>query len=88
GSNNSVSRENATKAKHILDQGWRNRIYSGPFFVYTYENQEGEKFGNALGVVSFLQTVVKKRFPKVFDFFQGLTENHFKLTNGKASAKC
>lgn len=87
GNNNSASRENAAKAKHILDQDWKNRIYSGPFFVYTYENQEGKKYGNALGVASFLQTVVKKRFPEVFDFFQGLTENQFKLTNGKASAK-
>lgn len=87
GSNNSASRENADKAKHILDQGWRNRIYNGPFFVYTFENQQGEKYGNALGVASFLQAAVKKRFPKVFDFSQGLTENQFKLTTGKAGAK-
>ena len=41
GNNNSVSRENADKAKHILDQDWKNRIYNGQFVVYTYKNQEG-----------------------------------------------
>jgi hypothetical protein len=42
GSNNTSSRECSDKAKRVLDQDWRNRIYNGQFIVYTYANQEGE----------------------------------------------
>lgn len=87
GNNNSVSRENADKAKHILDQDWKNRIYNGQFVVYTYKNQEGEKLGNGQGVASVLQTLVIDRFPNLFDFNKGLSENQLKLTQAKSSAK-
>ena len=87
GNNNSASRESTDKARHVLDQDWKNRIYNGQFVVYTYSNQEGEKLGNGQGVASILQTTVTARFPLVFDFAKGLSENQLKLTNGKASAK-
>jgi hypothetical protein len=87
GNNNLVSRENADKARHVLDQDWKNRIYNGQFVVYTYKNQEGEKLGNGQGVASVLQTIVTKRFPNVFDFTKGLSENQLKLTQAKSSAK-
>ncbi|SFF92363.1 hypothetical protein SAMN05660649_00012 [Desulfotomaculum arcticum] len=87
GNNNSASRESSDKARHVLDQDWKNCIYNGQFIVYTYANQEGEKLGNGQGVASVLQTIVTARFPLVFDFAKGLSENQFKLTNGKASAK-
>jgi hypothetical protein len=87
GNNNSASRENSDKARHVLDQDWKNRIYNGQFIVYTYANQEGEKLGNGQGVASVLQTIVTARFPLVFDFTKGLSETQLKLTNGKASAK-
>jgi hypothetical protein len=87
GNNNSASRESTDKARHVLDQDWKNRIYNGQFVVHTYANQEGEKLGNGQDVASVLQTIVTARFPIVFDFAKGLSENQLKLTNGKASAK-
>ncbi|NLN77497.1 MAG: hypothetical protein GX141_01075 [Armatimonadetes bacterium] len=87
GSDNSTSKECASKAKSILNQDWKNRIYSGQFVIYTYANQEGEKLGNGQGVASVLQTRVTARFPLAFDFAKGLSENQLKLTNSKASAK-
>ena len=88
GSNNMSSRESSDKAKRVLDQDWKNRIYNGQFVVYTYANQEGEKLGNGQGVASVLQTIVTNRFPYVFDFAKGLTESQLKITPAmKQSAK-
>jgi hypothetical protein len=88
GSNNSSSRESSDKAKRVLDQDWRNRIYNGQFLIYTYANQEGEKLGNGQGVASVLQTIVTTKFPYVFDFAKGLTESQLKITQTmKQSAK-
>lgn len=88
GSNNTSSRENADKAKRVLDQDWKNRIYNGQFVVYTYTNQEGEKLGNGQDVASVLQTIVMTKFPYVFDFAKGLTESQLKITPAmKQSAK-
>ncbi|MBF0233944.1 MAG: hypothetical protein HQK65_13030 [Desulfamplus sp.] len=93
GNNNPTARENTDKARHILDQDWKNRIYNGQFVVYTHSNQEGDKLGNGQGVASILQTIATSRlshnlgFNPVFDFARGLSENQLKLTNAKASAK-
>lgn len=88
GSNNTSSRESSDKAKRVLDQDWKNRIYNGPFVVYTYANQEGEKLGNGQGVASVLQTIVTTKFPDVFDFAKSLTESQLKITPAmKQSAK-
>ncbi len=87
GNNNLAARENSDKAKHILDQDWKNRIYNGQFIVYTYTNQEGEKLNSAESVASVLQTIVTNRFPFIFDFNKGLSESQLKITSGKASAK-
>ena len=86
GNNTVSSRENTDKAKRVLDQDWKNRIYNGRFIVYTHDNQGGEKFNNGQGVASVLQRVVNNRFEYSFDFTNGLTENHLKLTQGKNSA--
>ncbi|MFA6223849.1 MAG: hypothetical protein WC647_16205 [Desulfomonilaceae bacterium] len=88
GSNNTSSRESSDKAKRVLDQEWKNRIYNGQFVVHTYANQEGAKLGNVQGVASVLQTIVTNKFPYVFDFAKSLTEGQLKLTSAKASAKC
>ena len=80
GSQNTSSRESADKAKHVLDQDWKSRIYNGQFVVYAYANQEGEKLGNAQGVASVLQTIVTNKFPYVFDFAKNLTESQLKIT--------
>jgi hypothetical protein len=88
GSNNMSSRESSDKAKRVLDQDWKNRIYNGQFVVYTYANQEGEKLGNGQGVASVLQTIVTTKFPYVFDFAKSLTESQLKITPAmKQSAK-
>lgn len=78
--NNASARENSDKAKRVLDQDWKNRIYNGQFVVYTYANQEGEKTGNGQGVVSILQTIVTTQFQYLFDFAKGLNENQLKMT--------
>jgi hypothetical protein len=88
GSNNTSSRENSDKAKRVLDQDWKNRIYNGQFVVYTHTNQEGDKLGNGQGVSSVLQTIVTTKFPYVFDFAKNLTESQLKITPAmKPSAK-
>ena len=88
GSSNTSSRESADKAKRVLNQDWKNRIYSGQFVIYTYANQEGEKVGNGQGVASVLQTIVTNKFPHVFDFVKNLTESQLKITPAmKPSAK-
>ncbi len=88
GSNNTSSRENSDKAKHVLDQDWKNRIYNGQFVVYTYTNQEGEKLGNAKDVANSLQIIVTNKFQYVFDFNKGITESQLKMTPAmKQSAK-
>lgn len=80
GNQNVSSREYADKAKRVLDQDWKNRIYNGQFVIYTYANQEGEKLGNGQGVASVLQTIVTNKFQHVFDFENGLTESQLKIT--------
>lgn len=87
GSNNTSSRENSDKAKRVLDQDWKNRIYNGQFVICTYANQEGDKLGNGQGVASILQTIVTTKFPYVFDFAKSLTEGQLKITSAKQSAK-
>ena len=87
GNHNSTSRESADKARHVLDQDWKNRVYTGQFVVYTYGNPEGEKLGNGQGVASVLQTRVTTRFPLAFDFAKGLSENQLKRSSTKDSAK-
>jgi hypothetical protein len=93
GNNNQASRENSDKARHILDQDWKNRIYNGQFIVYTHRNPEGEKLGNGNDVLAVLKTIINQKIIEhaglnsLFDFTKGLTENQLKLTNGKSSAK-
>ena len=80
GGNNTSSRESSDKAKRVLDQDWKNRIYNGQFVVYTHANPEGEKLGNGQGVASVLQTIVMNKFPYVFDFAKSLSESQLKIT--------
>lgn len=88
GNQNNSSRESADKARRVLDQDWKNRIYNGQFIVYTYANQEGAKLGNGQGVASILQTIVTNKYPRVFDFVKNLTESQLKITPAiKQSAK-
>jgi hypothetical protein len=90
GNYNSSSRESTDKAKRILAQDWKTRIYNGQFVVFTYANQKGEKLGNGQDVANVLQTIVTKKFPTTqgFDFAKGINDNQMKLSQEKASAKC
>ena len=87
GNNNQQAKENARKAKDVLNREWKDRIYNGQLIVYTHENQEGEKANNAIEVYSILQAIVLKRFSHVMDFTKSLTETQLKLTSAKAVAR-
>lgn len=89
GNVNQQSKENARKAKDVLDCKWRDRIRDGAFIVWSYSCQDGEKAVGASAVHTIMQTVVLKKFPHVFDFIKGLSESQFKInTSIKRSAYC
>ena len=87
GNNNQQSKDNARKAKEILERAWKDRIHDGQFIVWTYANQDGEKATGAASVHTILQTVVLNRFKYVSDFTKGLTETQLKLTSPKQVSK-
>lgn len=84
--NGQQAKENARKAKLVLERGWKDRIHDGQFIVYSYTEQDGEKATGANAVHTILQTIVLKRYRKyqgVFDFTKGLSETQLKLTQAK-----
>lgn len=83
GNNNQQSKDNARKAKEVLDRTWKESIQEGQFIVWTYANQDGEKATGTAAVHTILQTIVRNRFPYVFDFTKGLTESQLKLVQPK-----
>lgn len=87
GNNGQQSKENAKKAKDVLERGWKDRIHDGQFIVFTYANQDGEKAAGAGAVHTIMQTIVLKRFKHVQDFTKGLSETQLKLTTPKPVAK-
>lgn len=87
GNNIQQSKENAKKAKDVLERDWKERIHDGQFIVFNYANQEGEKATGAGAVQTIMQTVVLNRFRYVQDFKKGLSETQLKLTTPKPVAK-
>ena len=87
GNNGQQSKENAKKAKDVLERDWKDRIHDGQFIVFTYANQDGEKATGAGAVQTILQTIVLNRFKYVQDFVKGLSETQLKLTTPKPVAK-
>ena len=87
GNNGQQSKENAKKAKGVLERDWKDRIHDGQFIVFTYANQDGEKATGAGTVQIILQTIVLNRFHHVQDFTKGLIESQLKLTVSKPIAK-
>ncbi len=87
GNNNQQSKDNARKAKEVLERTWKDRIHDGQFIVWTYANQDGEKATGAASVHTILQTIVLNRFKYVPDFTKGLTETQLKLTTPKPVSK-
>lgn len=83
GNNNQQSKENAKKAKDVLERDWKDRIHDGQFIVYTYANQDGEKATGANAIHTILQTHVLNRYRRIFDFTKGLSETQLKLTTAK-----
>lgn len=88
GRNKQSAEEYSNKAKQVLALTWKNRIYNGQFVVYYEGNRAGEIVSNASGVAAILQKVVVSKYPYVFDFTRGITENQLKLTQAKPAAKC
>lgn len=80
GNNGQQSKENARKAKEILERDWKNRIHDGRFIVFTYANPDGEKATGAAAVQKIMQTAVINRFNHIQDFTKGLTESQLKFT--------
>ena len=87
GNNNQQSKDNARKAREVLDRTWRDRIHDGSFIVWSYANQDGEKVTGANAVHTIMQTVVLNRYNHVPDFTKGLTESQLKNTQTKQVAK-
>lgn len=87
GNNNQQAKDNARKAKDILNREWKDKIHAGQFYIYTYQNQEGEKAIGAGNVQVVLQTFVLNKFPYAQDFAKGLTETQLKLTQAKQVAR-
>ena len=85
--NGQQSKENAKKAKDVLERDWKDRIHDGQFIVFTYANQDGEKATGAGAVQTILQTMVLNCFKHVQDFTKGLSETQLKLTTPKPVAK-
>lgn len=86
GNNNQQSKDNARKAREVLDRTWRDRIHDGSF-IWSYANQDGEKATGANAVHTIMQTVVLNRYNHVPDFTKGLTESQLKNTQTKQVAK-
>ena len=87
GNNGQQSKENAKKAKDVLERDWKDRIHDGQFIVFSYANQDGEKATGVGAVQTILQTIVLNRFQHVQDFTKGLSETQLKLTTPKPVAK-
>ena len=87
GNNNQQSKDNARKAREVLDRTWRDRIHDGSFIIWSYANQDGEKATGANAVHTIMQTVVLNRYNHVPDFTKGLTESQLKNTQTKQVAK-
>ena len=87
GNNGQQSKENAKKAKDVLERDWKDRIHDGQFIVFTHTNPDGEKATGAGAVQTILQTIVLNRFRHVLDFTKGLSESQLKLTNQKQVAR-
>ena len=87
GNNNQQSKENARKAREVLERDWKDRIQDGQFIVYTHANPEGEKATGASAVHTILQTIVLNKYPYVKDFTKNLTESQMKLTQARPVAR-
>ena len=87
GNNKQQSLENDRKAKEVLDRGWKNRIRSGQFTIYTYSNVDGETVTGVSAVHAIMQAIVISKYNHVQDFVNGLTETQLKLSTSKQAAK-
>jgi len=83
GNNGQQAKENARKAKLVLEREWKERIHDGQFIVYSYSEKDGEKATGANAVHMILQTIVLSCYRNVSDFTKGLSETQLKLTQAK-----
>ena len=87
GNNNQQAKDNARKAKEVLERDWKDRIHDGQFIVYSYSCQDGEKATGATALQAILRAYVLKKYRYVPDFTEKLTESQLKLTQGKQAAR-
>lgn len=87
GNNNQQAKENAKKAKDVIERTWKDRIHDGHFIVYTYANQDGEKAVGAPAVHTILQAIVLKKYRYVQDFTKGIKESQLKLSQATKIAR-
>jgi len=87
GNDKELAKKYAKDAQTILDTEWKSSIERGAFIVHSTANRAGERYPNATGVISAMQSLVVTKYPLVMDFNKGLTENMLKLTQAKSSAK-
>ena len=87
GNNNQQAKDNARKAKEVLEHDWKDRIHDGQFIVYSYSCQDGEKATGATALLAILRAYVLKKYRYVPDFTEKLTESQLKLTQGKQAAR-
>lgn len=65
GNNGQQSKENAKKAKDVLERDWKDRIHDGQFIVFTYERFENGKLLNVAEEINAEDSVlsdIKKLF--------------------------
>ena len=85
GKDKEASQKYADMCKKILAD-WREAIQNGPFTVY-YAGKKQQTSG-LQGIALTLQEIVRGKYPRAFEFTQGLSENTLRLTQAIASAKC
>lgn len=83
------AKDNNKLASNVLSIGWKNRIYSGKFVIYSFEQPDGVAVIGGAAVADELKAYVLRKYKYIPDFMPGLTESQFKITSTiKASALC
>ena len=86
GNNRTAADQQARHANAVLEQSWKNRIYSGRFIVYTAQQPDGISLTQTSEVSGVLKAIVLRQFPNAFDVEKTTTEGYYKTNALKPSA--
>ena len=86
GNNKTAAEQQAREANQVLEQNWKNRIYSGPLVIYTAEQPDGITLTGAGEVSEALKRIVLRKYPHAFDLESKATEGYYNLNALKQSA--